>query len=317
MPINTNGSLWIFSLNVGQADTSLIVTPKGKVILIDAVKPKKLTNLLSQLGFQDGEEISHLIVTHPHSDHYSGVGRLLNTYKIEAVTLSSLWRYSENKPGYNNIVNEIDSKNIPVTFLSGYAQHYPDDSPIREANTPCVELLGPSNQVIEELEEANELETNHRSIIARLHWGKFLMIIAGDAQMENWAHFDREQLLDNQCSVLRTAHHGSANGTQFERLDRLEPEYVYVSSDPNGKDKLPDLIGCATFLRYSRKKKGKPVVALTNDTGSIKTEVAPSGRYKAYFFSEGANQNIPIGRERELTRATNPTDWIALTQDRM
>lgn len=316
MPIDTSGNLWIFSLNVGQADTSVIVTPKGNVILIDAVKPGKLTNLLSQLGFQEGEEISHLIITHPHYDHYSGVERLLNTYGIEAVTLSSVWRYAEDKPGYNNIINEIDSKDIPLTFLSGYVQHYPDDSPLREANTPRIELLGPSNYLIEELEEAEKLETNHRSIIARLHWGGFMMIIAGDAQMENWAHFDREQLLNGSCSVLRTAHHGSANGTQFERLDRLEPEYVYVSSDPNGRDKLPDLIGCATFLRYSKKGK-QPVIALTNDTGSIKTEVAPSGRYKVYFFSEGAYQNVPIGSEQELTTATNPTDWAALTQGRM
>ena len=314
MPINTNGNLRIFTLNVGQADTSVIVTPKGNVILIDAVKPKKLTNLLSQLGLQDGESISRLIITHPHRDHYSGVARLLNTYEIGAVTLSSVWRYSEDKPGYNTIINEIDSKGIPLAFLSGYTQVYPDGSPFREANTPCIELLGPSNGMIEELEEAGELDTNHRSIIARLDWQNFIMVIAADAQMENWAHFDREQLLDRPCAVLRAAHHGSANGTQLERLDRLEPEHVYVSSDPDGSHELPDLIGCATFLRYSKKA---PVVALTSDTGSIKTEVEPSGRYTAYCFGEGASENVPLGSEQELTAAIKPTDWDALTRGRM
>jgi len=49
------------------------------------------------------------------------------------------------------------------------------------------------------------------------------MILAGDAQMENWAAFDQEGLLEDPCAVLKSAHHGSSNGTQWERLRRLEP----------------------------------------------------------------------------------------------
>jgi competence protein ComEC len=315
MPINTGGNLWIFSLNVGQADASIVITPGGKVVIIDAVKPKKLVNLLSQLGFGDGDKISHLVITHPHYDHYSGVERLLNTYDIQGITLSSVFHYSEDKPGYNDIINQIGAKRIPVTFVSGYVEHCPDDNPIRDPKTLRVQLLGPSNQMIEELEEAGRLTTNHRSIIARLQWKNFIMIIAGDAQMENWTHFDREQLLDDSCAILRTAHHGSANGTQFERLNRLAPEYVYVSSDPNGRDKLPDLIACATFMRYSDTKKA--VVALTKDTGSIKTKVESSGRYEVYFFDEDAHRNVPLGNKQRLTRDTNPSDWEVWVQDRM
>lgn len=316
MPINTNGHCWIFCLNVGQADTTVVATPKGKLIVIDAVKPNKLDRLLSDLGFRSSDHIDHLVVTHPHYDHYSAVQYLVNNYDIDHVTLSSLWQYNENKPGYNNIINLIDDKGIPLIFLSGYMQYYPDNTPFRDPYTPCLELLGPSNQIIVDLQHANKLDTNHRSVIARLQWQSFIMVFAADAQMENWAHFDTEQMLDCPCDVLRTAHHGSARGTQFERLDRLTPEYVVVSSNPDIDDHLPDLIGCATFVKYATKS-SQPVVALTHKTGTIKIDVDASGSYTVSKYGEDMYQNIDLQTGQPLNSYSNPTDWNSLLASRV
>jgi competence protein ComEC len=314
MPLDTNGNLWIYCVNVGQGDTTVIATPKNKVVIIDAMKAAKVSRLLSDLGFTDQDVINHIVVSHPHSDHYSGVERLINTYQdTQALTLTSLWRYEEDKPGYNSIINTAVKKGVPVTFLSGYNQVFPDESPVKDPTTLRLELLGPSNQFIEYLYDSKDLDTNHRSIIARLGWADFRMVIAGDAQMETWSHFDSEQMLADPCTVLRTAHHGSANGTQFERVSRLETKVVIVSSDPNGKDKLPDLIGRATFLRYAERF-GKPLVALTRDTGTIKIEVAPSGSYKVFCYGEDKGKNVPLQDVQELTPDNNPTKWKELTQ---
>lgn len=315
MPLDTNGNMWVYCINVGQGDTTIIATPANNVLIIDSMQATKVVNLLADLGFSEQDEINHIIVSHPHNDHYSGVERLINTYQeTGALTLTSLWRYDENKPGYNSIINTAVLKEIPLNFLSGYTQVFPDNSPVLDKNTPRLELLGPSNQFIENLYDAKKLNTNHRSIIARLQWGNFRMVIAGDAQMETWSHFDSEQMLEDPCSVLRSAHHGSANGTQFERLTHLAAEVVIISSDPNGKDKLPDLIGKATFLRYSESPK-KPLVALTHDTGTIKLDIEPSGRYNVFCYGEQRSQNVPLQNERLLTEDDNPSDWIALTQD--
>ena len=138
-----------------------------------------------------------------------------------------------------------------------------------------------------------------------------MMVIAGDAQMETWSHFDSEQMLADPCSVLRAAHHGSANGTQFERIARLAPEVLIVSSDPNGKDKLPDLIGRATFLRYTESSK-KPLTALTHDTGTIKFEVQQNGKYDVFHYKEGKKDNVPLENKKVLSK--DATDWRALTQ---
>ena len=74
MIANPDGNLHVYMLNVGQADTSVILSPLGKVIVIDATRPGKLLKLLDDLD--NNNTIEHLIITHPHNDHYSGGNRL-------------------------------------------------------------------------------------------------------------------------------------------------------------------------------------------------------------------------------------------------
>ena len=46
MIANPDGNLHIFFLNVGQADTTVIVSPEGRVVVIDAKNPSKIIDLL-------------------------------------------------------------------------------------------------------------------------------------------------------------------------------------------------------------------------------------------------------------------------------
>ncbi|MFN2198760.1 MAG: ComEC/Rec2 family competence protein [Anaerolineales bacterium] len=318
MPVNTNGQMWIYCLNVGQGDTTVVITPGNRVMIFDATRGSKILRLLDDLGLTSTDSLQHMVISHPHHDHYSGAEPLLNAFQtVRGLTLSSMRRVTDTTPSYNNIINTAVSKDVPLTFLSGYTQLYPDANPVADPDTLVVELLGPSNQFIDDLFEANTLNTNHYTIIARLNWQGFRMIIAGDAQMESWGYFDREKMMSASCSVLRAAHHGSANGTQFERVDRLSPELVVVSSDPHGKDDIPDLIGSAAFLRYAGRS-SNPRVALTDNldavkTGTIKIEVAPSGRFEVLRYGDRKDQNVNLANAAPLTFANNPTDWHALT----
>lgn len=318
MPVESEGQLVIYTLNVGEADTSVILTPGNRVLVIDAVNRTKLWRLLYDLGMQQGDPIAHVVVTHPHSDHYSGVERLIEEFNVAHITFSPVLHLAGTNTGYNNLINRVflEEGRVPASFLSGYTACYPDVHPFTESDAVCLEMLGPCSQLLEDLHAARLLDMNHRSIIARLLWGSFRMVIAGDAQMENWAHFDREHLLAGGCTVLRAAHHGSANGTQYERLTRLRPRYVYVSSDPNGRHELPDLIGCATFLRYAQRDKNA-VVTLTDASGTLRTQVTIGGHVKVDWFGDGRTAAIDLGSARELTAATNPCDWATLLQMRM
>ena len=302
-----SNALEIYILNVGQADTAVIKTPNNKLIVVDAVRPPKIKALLQTLQ-PDGPEIKHLILTHPHWDHYSAVSSLLNTFPVERVTLAPFW-YLPGTPGYHRIINRIQEDEIPLNFLSGYDRIYPDGGTYPEyENQPYVELLGPPNNVQEELYESKLLTPNHLCIITRVTYGSFSMVLAADAQMENWAHYDRAGMLEQRCDVLKAAHHGSRNGIQWERLARLSPSLVIVSSDPEKGHHLPDVIGSVIFLEYDREP-GKHV-ALTRDTGTIKITVdsPENGRYAAMAYGETVDEEVFARSEVPMAAS----DWVGI-----
>jgi competence protein ComEC len=318
-----DGTLRVFMISVGQGDSTIIVSPEGAVIVIDAMRPRKLKSLLADLGNND--DIEHLIITHPHSDHFSAGNRLAEDFNILDATLAPYWHeFGLGPPTYRKLVGRLDDQDTSCTFLSGYSRWFPDGAmtipsgasdPEIDPNKPYLELLGPTNGMVSELEDFNTFNTNHLSIMTRLCWRNFKLISAGDAQMENWQFFDRERLMKEKCQVLRTAHHGSSNGTQWERINRLDPEELIVSSDPASGHHLPDLMSSAIFAKYNTTQNKMAVI--TRDTGTIELTVQANGTRSYRQFGDTPTDEITLASGTTLDRSNNPTDWLALLNLRM
>ncbi len=318
-----DGNLHVYMLSVGQADTSVIISPGGRVIVIDATRPRKLIRLLDNLGL-DGT-IEHLIITHPHDDHYSGGNRLASERNIEQATVSPFWHeFGMGPPTYRRLIDRLEEQNTNVTFLSGYSRWYPDDAltedpsggdPVIDPNAPYLELLGPTNGMVRLLEDANVYNTNHLTIMTRMAWRRFRMISTGDAQMENWSFFDTERMMEDPCQVLRASHHGSANGTQWERINRLSPSQVIISSDPASGHQLPDLTSTAIFAKFD--SVNGQMVVITRDAGTIHLRVRASGSRTLRRFNDSPRNNVDLNSPIALTEQSNPTDWPALLANRV
>jgi competence protein ComEC len=303
--------LAIYLLNVGQADTSVIQTPAGNIIVIDAVSPKKLADLLNRLR-PDGE-IAQLIITHPHDDHYRGADSLLDKFHVQRVTLAPFWQ-EPGPAGYHAIINRLSELQVPTRFLCGYERLYPDGGTYPDYDDSLLlELLGPSNGTLDELARSNTLDPNHLSIISRLCYGKFTMVFAADAQMENWQHFDEEGLLEKKCGILRAAHHGSKRGSQWERIERLSPSLVVVSSDPNGEHDLPDLVGSVIFYEYGQQEDQAAVLTYTTGTILIEVSDPDTGERTITAYGESPGALVFSGQPGPLPA----TDWAALVESRL
>ena len=169
--------------------------------------------------------------------------------------------------------------------------------------------MGPSNSVLEELSESGILTPNHVSIISRLTFGQFSIVFAADAQMENWHQYDQENMLEDKCDVLRASHHGS----KWERIERLSPGLVVVSSDPEGHHHLPDVVGGIIF--WEMDKRSQSTVALTHTTGTIRIEVPDPNQHQRNIssYGEGPGDFVFSGVPAQLP----VTDWASLVHHRM
>ena len=323
MAAQSDGNLHVYMVNVGQGDCTIIVSPAGNVIVIDAMRPGKVVRLLNDLGL-DGT-IEHLVITHPHDDHFGGANRLAQEFDIGEATLAPFWHeFGMGPPTYQALVGRLDERNTNVAFLAGYTRWYPDgalrtppgtDDPVVDHDAPVLEMLGPTNALVEELEDSNTFNTNHLTIMSRLTWRRFRMVSAGDAQMENWRFFDSERMMEEKCNVLRAAHHGSKNGTQWERVDRLDPSRVIVSSDPDGQHHIPDLTGAAIFATFD--EMNSRGAWLTRDTGTVHLRVTPGGNRRFESFGDTPTGAVDLTAGADLAPSSHPTDWPALVARRV
>jgi competence protein ComEC len=323
MAANSDGKLHVYMLNVGQGDTTVIVSPLGKVVVIDATRPSKLLRLLADIGI-DGT-IEHLIITHPHDDHFSGGNSLAQNFTVKEATVAPFWHaFGMGPPSYRALIGRLDRQDTNFSFLSGYSRWYPDgtmtrpqgdEDPEIDPDAPYLEMMGPTNGLVRMLEDAKVFNTNHLTIMTRLTWKNFRMISAGDAQMENWVFFDHERLLEEKCQVLRTAHHGSSNGTQWERIYRLGSSMAVISSDPGAKHHIPDLGSAAVFTKYDIAQGNMAVI--TRDAGSIQLTVESNGQRTAVRYGDGSAENIDLSNPILLDEQSNPTDWLGLLGVRM
>jgi hypothetical protein len=74
------GLLSVHFLDVGQADSILILTPAGKTMLIDAGNNDDGKLVKKYLDGAGVERIDVLIGTHPHEDHIGGLDYVINNF---------------------------------------------------------------------------------------------------------------------------------------------------------------------------------------------------------------------------------------------
>jgi competence protein ComEC len=80
---SSNGELLeVYFIDVGQADSILIKTHDGKVMLIDAGNNADSSFITGYLKQQKISRIDILVGTHPHEDHIGGLDAVIQNFDI-------------------------------------------------------------------------------------------------------------------------------------------------------------------------------------------------------------------------------------------
>ena len=211
-----NPKLKIYFIDVGQGDSTLIVTPKNKKILIDGGEGTPEV-LLSYLLDRRINKIDYIIISHFDSDHCNGLIEVIEKIKVKNIIIS---RQSEKSEEYKNIVNIIKQKNIKVSV-------------VKEKDKIFIE----KNVYMEILNPAKELEfqdLNNNSIIAKLVYMNFSMLFTGDIEKseENLINKYRDNL---KSTILKVSHHGSKTSTSEEFLKYVKPEIALIGVGKDNK----------------------------------------------------------------------------------
>ena len=90
-PINKN--LQVYFLDVGQGDSELVILPNGPKVLIDGGPNNKVINELASVLRPTDRYIDLVILSHPQTDHFTGLIDVLKRYQIGAFIFNGRERY--------------------------------------------------------------------------------------------------------------------------------------------------------------------------------------------------------------------------------
>jgi len=275
---------------------------KGKVVL-DALKRYKI------------ERLDYFIATHPHPDHIGGADEVLKNIKVanvidNGVDLSRPTPEPAKTPakGSKARAPAPAPKKIKGKTVTGFFEKYEDavkqSGAQYEKAQPGKKLdlgggviltvLAPSEPFFtKDQMKAGGNETNANSIVLRLDYGEFSMLLMGDAEAQT-----EDRLLgkdvDLKARVIKIAHHGSKYATTESFLKRAQPEAAIIS------DGAWNRYGHPAQIVLDRLKAGSARVYRTDLQGEI--SITTTGKMKGdkpYEIKtvKEAKEEIWIGRE--------------------
>ena len=213
-PFNSQGTLTVAFLDVGQGDSTLIRSPNGTIMLIDGGRSVGLAQdvIIPQLQAWGADHVDVLIPTHPDADHISGLVGVLESYPVKLVVLTGQVHSTKI---YERLLTDIRDQNIDALPVHTGTQ-IPFDPSVK------LDVLGPDDRAV----QADD--TNNASIVIKLTYGQVSFLLTGDAEKPE----EKDMLghgADVRSTVLKLGHHGSRTSTDVEWLQEVSPQIGIIS----------------------------------------------------------------------------------------
>lgn len=220
LPPPSGKELQVHVLDVGQADAILIIAPSGKTVLVDAGPPGSGKEILDALKRYNVVQIDLMIATHAHADHIGGADEV-----IEAVTVKSVLdsRVPNTTKNYQDFLQAIEERGVQYVGAQP-GQHFDlGDGAVLTVLAP-IEPFFTKDQL-----RSGGNEPNANSVVTRLDYGDFSMLLTGDAEAQT-----EDRMLSKGAAVvsdvLKVGHHGSKYATSEDFIRRGEFKTAIISA---------------------------------------------------------------------------------------
>lgn len=219
----------IVFFDAGEGDCTLISTPNGKHILIDAGTEYSRSTIVPYLNRNRINKIDYLIITHPHADHIGGLPYI--TANIRADTLVCTALTALNK----NIKEVISDNDIPEKIVSaGNILTIENNIKLYFLNPPLKEIYGSDD--------------NADCLVFKLKYKNFDALFTGDLNAKAEEYLVNKAGCFLKSDLLKVPHHGSRTSSTPKFLIATLPYISVISCGANNIYHHPSPF---TLLRYN------------------------------------------------------------------
>ena len=219
----TQGEITVKVLNIGQGDSILIQTGE-KTVLVDTSDVDERDKLRTELKKADVKKIDTIILTHPHADHIGGMDVLLDEYTVGMVYDNGMPSTSKLYLGY---VKKLKEKKIERKGLVAGDR-------VDLGGGAVFDVLGPSAELVKEGSvKGYKHDPNNESVVGRLVFGDFSMMLTGDAEKKEEEAILAVDSANVKSTILKSGHHGSKTSSSADFLRAVQPEAALISCGVN------------------------------------------------------------------------------------
>jgi competence protein ComEC len=214
-PKQNEMALYVF--DVGQGD-SILAEEGDKQILIDGGPDATILSKLGEVMPASDDTIDLIVLTHPHSDHVTGLDAVIKKYSIGRILKTDAITGSAIDRDFDAMIKE---KNIPTDNPASVTGEQVGDM--------SYEVLHYENQTeVDKKHKGSDDGFNDSSIVGMLSFKNKKFLLMGDATTAV-----EDDLLaagtDLKADFLKVGHHGSAYSTGEEFLAAVSPAYAVIS----------------------------------------------------------------------------------------
>ena len=211
---------------LGNGDSTLIVSPKGKTILIDGGEEDQNV-LIPYLLARKIKTIDYLIISHFDLDHVGGLYEVIEKLRVKQVIISKQIEEQSNYQKFKNVISNKKTKVKIVDTSSDYTNKMQIEKDL------YFEFLWPNIE-----NKFTEDELNNNSIVCKLNYKKFTMLFTGDIEETAEKNIIKKYKNNKQilnATVLKIPHHGSKSSSTEELIKSIKPKIALIGVGENNK----------------------------------------------------------------------------------
>jgi len=260
-------------IDVGQGSSTLLELPGGYCILADgggfydnSIFDMGARVIAPFLWRKKIKTVDTLILSHPNSDHLNGLIYIARHFNVKSVWTNGETR---NTVGYKKFMKIIKEENIDTPKFRNMPRNY-------KINGVALEILYPKRDFLDKRKKNKRRGTNNNSLVVKADFGNYSFLVPGDimksAEIE-LVSMSGEKLAS---TVLIAPHHGSKSSSTGLFLEKVNPEYIIISSGWKNRFHFPHPsvlkryagLGCKIFRTDING-------AITMTTGGESLEIRP------------------------------------------